>query len=126
MQPTLADLEDIYKQIAIDHFKGTFQYEFNDQSTVPPSLAPGTSVLSSFERFYKIEDENRPAIRPGSSTSGTENDGTTEPFESIPDDRQRKAPLCLSSVYIHSDSALSEILNDFKNRVSSLPDWMQG
>ncbi|KAF9450722.1 hypothetical protein P691DRAFT_773717 [Macrolepiota fuliginosa MF-IS2] len=111
-QPTLNELEQIFKQITYDHFQKTFKYQFNATSTTPPGLAPGTRVLAIFDEFYKVDDDNKNVIPPPSSstTKGTSNNPTDPPFTPIPDDRQ----------------PLSQILDDFKSRVTGLPDWVQG
>ncbi|KAF9450715.1 hypothetical protein P691DRAFT_788667 [Macrolepiota fuliginosa MF-IS2] len=108
-QPTLNELEDIFKQITYDHFQKTFKYQFNATSTTPPDLAPGTRVLATFDKFYKVDDHNRNVV-PSASSSATKsvsNNPTEPPFTPIPDD------------------ALSQILKDFRGRVTGLPDWVQ-
>lgn len=92
-QPTLSDLEVIFRQITCDSFANKFQYQFNSQSTAPPSLAPGTRVISTFEHFYKVEDANKSNAPPLGGTSSNKNGSTDPPFTPIPDDRQRMSGL---------------------------------
>ncbi|KAF9442266.1 hypothetical protein P691DRAFT_779483 [Macrolepiota fuliginosa MF-IS2] len=108
-QPTLSDLENIFKQITLAKFKDTYNYDFA-AGTTGLQQTKGT-LLKFFDHFYDLEDENKPPAPPPADNNTT-TQATQDPDPGptpIPDDRQ----------------SLQTILDDFRERLAGLPEWVQ-
>lgn len=147
-QPTLSNLEQVFRRITYDTFYKKFQYQFDAQSTTPLLIVPETSVITTFERFYKVEDGDKNIFTPREKSPSQGGNtylplpgnhlnnrvGTNSPpFKPIPDDRQRMSFFfsLITSVYGHftlgcGNLALSTILGDFESQITGLPPWVKG